>query len=229
MERNQRISCTKCSHCLIGTYCSPKWISKIDKEKNQLWYKKDQYIFYEGAPVFGIYCITKGKVKIKARVSGNKEQIVRLTSEGYFLGRWGYDNDVYSNSAVTLEDSHICFINNNLLKEACLANPEFSFQLMMYYASELRKAQNRIKLLCQMAVKEKVAETLLYSIEVFGLDKVKNNAIELRRKEIAEIAGTTLEQVSREITTLRKQNVLRTEGKKIMINDLSRLREIVNK
>jgi len=115
------------------------------------------------------------------------------------------------------------------MEQVCLANPEFSFQLMMYYASELRKAQKRIKLLCQMTVKEKVAETLLYSIEVFGLDKEKNNVIELERKEIAEIAGTTMEQVSREITALRKQDVLRTEGKKIMVNDLSRLHEIVNK
>ncbi len=210
---------------MIGKFCSPNWILKVDTGKNQLLYHKGQYIFYEGAPVFGLHLVTEGKVKIVRRVSGNKEQIVRLAMDGHLLGRWGDKDDIYGNSAVALEDSVICFINNDLLHDVCLANPEFTFQLMRYYASELQKSGNKIKCLGQMPVKVKVVETLVHLVEVFGLDSKNSISVAISRQEIAEIAAITLEQVSREITTLKESKIISTHGKKIIINDLEKLQD----
>lgn len=220
-------SCANCKDCQVGNYCTPDWISTIDAKKSQIWYKKGHCIFYEGNPIFGIYLITQGKIKIIAKGLGGKEQIVRLASNGHLLGRWGNDEDVYSTSAVALEDSLICFINNDLFYELCLANPEFNFQLMMYYAKELRNAQIRIKLLSQLTVKEKIAETLLYLIKVFGIDDENNIAVELSRQEIAEMAGTSSEQVSREISSFKKDNILEPSGKRLIIKNILKLRELV--
>ena len=222
-----RTSCANCKDCQVGNYCTPDWIKTIDAKKNQIWYKKGHHIFYEGNPIFGIYIITQGKIKIIAKGQGGKEQIVRLASNGHLLGRWGNDEDIYSTSAVALEDSLICFINNDLFYDLCLANPEFNFQLMMYYAKELRNAQIRIKLLSQLTVKEKIAETLLYLIRVFGVDAENNIAVELSRQEIAEMAGTSSEQVSREISSFKKDNILEPSGKKLVIKDNLKLREMV--
>lgn len=227
MKKELKTSCRSCGHCLIGKYASPKWISIVDEKKSQIWYGKGQYIFYAGNPVFGIYLITQGKIKIIAKGAGNKEQIVRLASNGHLLGRWGHKDDIYSNSTVALEDSQVCFINNDLLKEMSSANPEFTFHLMMYYANELRKAQERIKLLCQLTVKEKVAETLLYLIEVFGLDENHNIDVDMSRQEISELAGTSSEQVSREITALKKENIIKSNGKRLVIHDVHKLSDMV--
>ncbi len=225
MPNNQQKSCANSKHCLIGKFCSPEWISKVDAGKNQLLYRKGQYIFYEGAPIFGLHLVTEGKVKIVSKVSENKEQIVRLAMDGHVLGRWGDKDDIYENSAVALEDSVVCFINNDLLQEVCLANPEFTFQLMMYYASELRKSEKQIKLLGQMPVKEKIAATLFHLVEVFGMDSNKNIATAVSRQEIAEMAAIAMEQVSREITTLKKKKIISTNGRQIIINDLGKLQE----
>jgi len=227
MPNNQQKSCANSKHCLIGKFCSPEWIAKVDAGKNQLSYRKSQYIFYEGAPVFGLHLVTEGKVKIVSKVSGNKEQIVRLATDGHVLGRWGDTDDIYGNSAVALEDSVICFISNDLLHDVCLANPEFTFQLMMYYASELRKSEKQIKRLGQMPVKEKIAATLSHLVEVFGMDPNKNIAAAVSRQEIAEMAAITMEQVSREITTLKKKKIISTNGRQIIINDLGKLQEEV--
>ena len=228
MNKELKTSCRSCNHCLISKYASPKWISIVDEKKSQIWYRKGQYIFYAGNPVFGIYLITQGKIKIIAKGAGNKEQIVRLASNGHLLGRWGHKDDLYSNSAVALEDSQVCFINNALLKEMCSANPELTFHLMMYYANELRRAQERIKLLCQLTVKEKVAETLLYLIEVFGLDENHNIAVEMSRQEISELAGASPEQVSREITALKKGNIIISNGKRLVIPDVHKLSDMID-
>ncbi len=227
MVINQQKSCANCKHCLVGKFCSPEWISKVDAGKNQLLYRKGQYIFYEGALVFGLHLVTEGKVKIISNVSGSKEQIVRLATDGHVLGRWGDKEDIYENSAVSLEDSVICFINNDLLHDVCLANPEFTFQLMKYYASELRKSGKQIKCLGQMPVKLKIVETLLHLVEIFGLDSRRNIAAAISRQEIAEMAAVNMEQVSREITALKKRRIISTNGKQIIINDLEKLQEIV--
>jgi len=211
---------------MVGKFCSPGWISRVDAGKNQLVYHKGQYIFYEGAPIFGLHLVTEGKVKIVSKVSGNKEQIVRLATDGHVLGRWGDKVDIYENSAVALEDSVICFINNELLQEVCLANPKFTFQLMMYYASELRKSEKQIKRLGQMPVKDKIAATLLHLIEIFGLGSNKNIAAGISRQEIADMAAITMEQVSREITALKKRQIISTNGRQIIINDLGKLQEL---
>jgi len=226
MVTNQQKSCTNCKNCLIGKFCSKEWISKVDAGKNQLLYHKGQYIFYEGAPVFGLHLVTEGKVKIVSKVSGNKEQIVRLARDGYLLGRWGDKVDIYENSAVALEDSVICFINNDLLQEVCLANPKFTFQLMIYYASELRKSEKHLKRLGQMPVKEKIAATLFHLVEIFGLDSKKNIAAAISRQEIADMAAITMEQVSREITALKKRQIIFANGRQIIINDLGKLQEL---
>lgn len=225
MVTNQQKSCTNCKNCLVGKFCLPEWISKVDAGKNQLLYRKGQYIFYEGAPVFGLHLLTEGKVKIVSKVLGNKEQIVRLATDGHVLGRWGDKNDIYGNSAVALEDSVVCFINNDLLHDVCLANPEFTFQLMMYYASELLKSEIHLKCLGQMSVKEKTAATLLRFADVFGLDSKKKIAAAISRQEIAEMAAITTEQVSREITGLKKKKIISTTGRQIIINDLGKLQE----
>ncbi len=213
-----------CSQCLIGKHCSSESIEIVEKRKNQLVYKKDQYIFYEGAPVFGLYLVEQGKIKITSKGPSQKEQILRLAKDGHVLGRWGTKNDFYENNAIALEDSIVCFIENDLLKEVCLANPEFTFQLMSYYAKELRKSERHIKRMCQLNVKEKVADTLIHVMDVFGLEE--ENQLPVERKEIAEIAVITMEQVSREITELKKQKVIATEGRKIFIKNLEALKNI---
>jgi len=49
----------------------------------------------------------------------------------------------------------------------------------------------------------------------------------ISRQEIADIAGTTAEQVSREITVLTKEKIIATKTKRIIINSYNKLQEIV--
>ena len=94
MPHRKTTKCIDCRQCPVGVYASEKWKKEIGKKKNQIWYQKGQYIFYEGNPVFGMFLVTHGKVKIVTRVSDKKDQIVRLCNEGHILG---LHNDGFSN------------------------------------------------------------------------------------------------------------------------------------
>jgi len=226
MATEDLFNCVTCRQCPVGQYASEQWKKKIAEKKSQNSYKKGQYIFYQGNPVFGMFMIAQGKVKIVTHVSAKKEQIVRLTSDGHILGRQGRNHDVYANSAVAMEHSQICFIDNQLLEELLANNTELGLNLLQYYSGELRMAEKRIKILAQLHAQEKIAETLLYTSSVFGVDNDGFiNAI-LSRQEIADISGISVENVSRKFSLLKDQKIIDLIGKKIKIIDQERLKEV---
>lgn len=227
MVKSAPTKCHECkTKCVIAEYCTPETISRIDSRKNQIWYKKGQYIFYEGAIVHGVHFITKGKIKLIN--AGPREQIVRLASDGDVLGlgHWGPTDQVYIASAVALEDSLICFVKNEDFVEEGMINPKLILHLISYISNELRKTQSRIKILSQLGTRGRVIETLNYLTKIFGTATKEGMTLDLSRREIAEMARTTPTQVSRELTALKKEHILKIEAKKVVISDLKKLQEI---
>lgn len=202
----------------------------MSQAKNQSIYKKGRNIIVEGQPVFGIYFVQHGKVKIISTGLDGNEQVVRLAADGHVLGHRGYTSETYSIGAIAMTDSIICFFDNHVLYDGFMANPRFTYNLMMFYSRELRKIEQRIKYFAQMTVMEKVAFALLYIWETFGLDEhEKSLKISLSRQEIANIAGTTADQVSRQITLLKNEKAISTKGKKIFITNQDLLKNMISR
>ncbi len=211
-------------------FCHVDWLAFANEKKTQKLFRKGQHVFLEGNPVFGVFFIQQGKVKVTASNFNGKKQIVRLAGDGHILGHRGYTGETYPIDAFTLEDSCICFFDNQTLYDLFMENPMFSFEMMMFYSKELRKSEQRNKFFAQMTVEEKIIFTLLYMESTFGinaLDKAIN--VTLSRQEIAEIAGTNAEQVSRTITSLNEKGFIRLVGKKILIMDAEGLKKKITR
>lgn len=208
----------------------PDWITTISEAKTQSMYKRGQYIIHEGEHVYGMYFIHEGKVKIVSTGINMREQIVRFAdSNNNILGHRGYGAERYPISAVSLEDSEVCFVENNVLTEVFMVNPKFTFEMMMFYSRELRRSETRMKFLTQMTVRERIAEALFFVRDCMGLDPVDNSLnVSLSRQEIADLAGTNAEQVSRYFTEFKNENILDLDGKKIIIKNENLLREIIH-
>lgn len=217
--------CRECCNqsCLIN-YCTLDWIEKISSMKITPHYPKNQFIFFEGSPVMGAYFIKRGQVKIISSNINGKEHTVRLAKEGHILGHTAFGMEKYSIGAVTLSKSEICFIDNKTLKEAFLGNPKFTFEVMRFYSRELRKSEIRTKCLAMMNNEEKVVLGLLYIAETSNDHNSNQTKIYLSRREIAQIIGTNAEQVSRVISILRKNNLLDTKDRTIVLQDLEALK-----
>lgn len=229
MIKNQNISCVLCenNNCLFKQ-CDIDFIQRLNPGKSSIFYKKGQYIFKERTPVYGIFFIKKGKIKVKSSGLNGLEQIVRLAGEGHIIGHRGYAKETYPISAVAIEDSWICFLDNASLMDAFKVNFEFLYELMMFYSVELRRSELRAKYFSQMTVIEKVIFSLCYIIEIYGFNKDKKTiAAQFSRKEIAEISGTNPEQVSRSIASLKKQKIISTQSKHILIENFEQMKKII--
>src|SRR5665647_2450215 len=81
--------------CFLKLGCFGEWLDKISTCKNQLWYKKGNYIFCEGETNYGIYFIQQGGIKVVTTSLHGREQIVRLAKEGQILGHRGLGKTYY--------------------------------------------------------------------------------------------------------------------------------------
>ena len=224
------IRCTDCTsyNCSIKRFCTEEQLDIFADSKNMNFYHKGDSVFREGNTMQGIHFIHTGAVEVVTPDLNGREQVVRLAAEGSLLGHRVLGNDKYYFNAIALSDSNICFASSELFKQICLANPEFSYNLILMYALELRKAELRVKYHAQMNIREKVAQAFVYINEVFGINSIsKSFNIELSRREIADIAGTTAEQVTRQLTDFEEEKLIQRDKREIKIINLKGIEDIV--
>lgn len=227
----RKTSCGFCENteCLIQKYCSPKWIQKIDQKKYQIFYQQNENIINEESPILGVFFIQSGKVKVYSTGLNNRQQIVRFANPGHLIGHRGFEKEVYPIGAKTMDDTTVCFIENKVLDEIFDSNPKFVLELMKFYSREMRKLENRMKNLGQMNTREKITEALLLIWQNFGLDERNKLNVPFTREDIANIAGTTAEQVMRQLTEFEQEGLLSKAGRKIKFLNLEGLQNIITK
>ena len=224
----KRNNCENCltTDCFIKQNCSAENIKLINEVKETSLFRKDQYITVEGYPVLGLFFIQSGKAKIVSSGLNGKTQVVRLTKQGDIIGHRGYGGDKYPISAVALEESTICFIDNDTMYNTFMDNSKLTFELMMYYSKELRKSEAKIKNQAQMNVREKVADALIYCNTLFNESNTFPFVIQLNRQDISDLAGINTEQLSRILSEFKKDEIISLSKNEISINNIEKFKEI---
>ncbi|AOW20357.1 Crp/Fnr family transcriptional regulator [Urechidicola croceus] len=214
---------------LINNNVSKNYLFEIQDSITIIQCKKGQQFVMEGAPVNGLFFICKGRAKVLKTGIYGKEQILRFVKEGEIVGHRGFGTrKKYGISAVALEDIVLCNFSNEVLEKMLKEIPTLTYNLMLFYAEELNKSENKVKAFAQMTVKEKVIDTLIYLHRKFGQNPKGYLNLVLSRKEIADFAGTSDEQVIRILSTLKKENQIFTSGKRIGISNIDLLKKEIS-
>ncbi|WP_194767805.1 Crp/Fnr family transcriptional regulator [Tamlana sp. I1] len=224
------VSCEACTNenCLINRSLQSISNTEFAKNKSTLKCKKGQQFIMEGAPVNGLFFILKGTVKVFRTGINGREQIVRFAKEGEIIGHRGFGTEeYYSIGAIALQESVLCYFSKDDLQDALLENPKFAYDLMLFYANELNRSENKVKSISQMTVRERVIDTLLYLHRKFG-DINGFLSLPLSRKEYADYAGTTEEQVIRIFSALKKEKLISAKGKKIAVSNIQLLKSEIS-
>ncbi|HNM65997.1 MAG TPA: Crp/Fnr family transcriptional regulator, partial [Chitinophagales bacterium] len=112
---------------------------------------------------------------------------------------------------------------HTLKKDALL-----SFEMMRLLSDELRNAEGKITHLAQKPVRERMAETILFLKETYGIDEEENINVALSREEIANIVGTATETAIRLLSEFNKDKLIELSGKKIKIINTEKLSRVAN-
>lgn len=227
------ISCFDClnSNCFIKKYCTPELIQKMDEIKIINRFSKNQLIFHEGNPTDGLYFIQKGIIKVFKKGAFNKNQTVRISTEGDFLGHRGFSsNNTYPVSAESVSDSMVCFVGKMFFYKILEETPKFTINLMLFLADEINYEEARLRDMAIFNVREKVAKALIMLIEKFGLNNHSeiNKIEEFTRQDIAELVGLNPNQVTKVFAEFKEDNIIETDNKKIKVIELKKLEKIIS-
>ena len=216
-------SCSFCRQCL------KEWIPAIDANRQTIQVKKGEVFIQEGEKVTGVYFIYEGAVKVHKKW-GEKELIVRFAKKGDIVGHRGLGNDIYYPvSATAIEPSVVCFIEIDFFIASLKVNQEFLFQLMMFFAEELKVSERKMRNLAHMPVKGRVAQALINLQEKFGTKDDGFIDLTLTKQDLASYTGATYETVFRVLSDLAEENLVKLSGKSIGIADLKKLTVVTSK
>lgn len=216
MKKNN--ACCDAKSCFMCQNCIEEWHPAILANKTNLKFKKGEVIFKEGDPVEGIYFVYSGVVKVYKNWDKDKELIIRFAKDGAIFGHRGIgENLYYPISASALEPSVVCYVDLKFFESTLKVNPGLTLQLVNFFASELRKSEQRMRDLAHMPVKGRVANALIKLKDQFGVNEHGFINIKLSRQDLASYAGATYETVFRMINELLSEGLVSVSGKDIAI------------
>ncbi len=190
-----------------------------------LMFKNNEVVFKQGMLPVGLFMVIEGKLKISKYGAGNREQIVRLSTVGDITGHVSFfANETYSCTATSIGVTKICFLSKEGVLEALKNNQALYFSVMEFLSKEIRRAEEKIVIIAQKPVKQRVIEAILMLQKIYGFENDNATlAVTLSRTEIAGIAGTVRETVSRVLADLSDSGWIEIDNKKIKFVDADKL------
>ncbi len=197
-------------------------VGKIGIEKS---YTKDECIFDEGEKPESMGLIIEGRIKVVKHSPEGKDVIVRIIDKGQIFGEVAvFDNRPYPASAVAMVDTRAFVLERHKLTDLLHSEPQIALDIISDLGRKLRDLLDTVKNIATEHVDKRVVFTLLKMYEASG-----NPVLKIKRQDIAEMCGTTVETTIRITRELEKNGFISTERGEIKLAVISALKEYLNK
>lgn len=206
-------------------FMPPGDFEKIERSSVRLHFKKGETIIKQGGSSTHIAYLEKGIIKFNYENEANKNLILTIVSAPKILGGANLfykDNNLFSFIAV--DDCEVVLINSTALLNIMMNNAKFSIMLFQVATEMFKKAVMNFISLAYKQKEGRIADVLLYlSSEVYHNTRFH---LTLTRKELAEFAGCSTENVIMTLSKWQQEKILKSEGKQIEIINIEKLKYI---
>jgi CRP-like cAMP-binding protein len=221
---DEKLTCMNCTvrGCTVLKNCDLRLLREVNSKRSWITVKKGNQIAGNRMFLQGVYVMASGVAKICQQGPKGREFIFRLVKEGDLFGYRMNSEETVSRLAVeAVEDCGVCYINKDDFEKVVNESKEVREQLMIFYHTELSELFARTCSLMEMNVRGRVAETLLYVMNAYSRFFRDNHThrISLSRQELADLAGTTKEQVSRTISEFKTMGLISVSGRFIAVTN----------
>lgn len=231
-ELPARLECETCPvrSQSVCARCDTEELAALELMKYHRSYQAGQTIVWSGDRMDFVASMVAGVASLAQTMEDGRRQMVGLLLPSDFVGRPGRASSPYDIIATT--DVTLCCFRRKAFEEMMARTPRVAQRLLEMTLDELDAAREWMLLLGRKTAREKIASLLAiiarrgtgrrYHVPgaAFRLD------LPLTREEMADYLGLTLETVSRQVSALKRDGVIRLEGKRaIVIPDFDRLLE----
>ncbi|MEE8836458.1 MAG: Crp/Fnr family transcriptional regulator [Eubacteriales bacterium] len=230
----QEAGCNRknCEFRARNTYCisevrlfrglSPELQAMLASHSIHRTYPADAHIVSENDTIHSVIIIRNGKVKISRTDAMGEEHILDVLHDGQsvwhgiFLKKHRYNYDV-----IAMEEVRTCEIPRSVIMEMIEKNPQISLSMIEMLARDMTDAEDRLLVLSIREPRQRVAAFLLRKER-----SCLGDVINLKLEDIASSVNLRPETVSRNITYLEKEGMIRRIGKGCLkVTDHKKLRE----
>lgn len=191
-------------------------------------YKKGEVILMEEESGSALFVIIDGEVKVVRVGDDGREVILSILGPSDIFGEMALlDGEVRSASVVALDHAELFMIHRKDFLALLHEHPSIAISLLKHLTQRLRRADAMIKSLSLKDAYHRVGYVLLQFADERG--RIKQGRVEVDnlpvQQEIANMAGTTRETVSRTLGKMEKLKLVSVNGNAIIIQDYEGFRQ----
>lgn len=191
-------------------------------------FRKKQLIYQEKDSPLYLYFIKKGKVRSFLYYLDGRELSTGIFSENNFFG---YESLMlqqrYSDCTETLEETEVVLINKDRFFEILYRKPAIASQFIKLLSGNVREKEEQLLGFAYDTVRKRVANSLIQVAEKTMTDQEQDEClIRISRDDLAALAGTANETISRMLSDFKDEKLITKEGNAIRILSMKRLRNI---
>jgi CRP-like cAMP-binding protein len=211
-------------------FMSFRWDNPVDI----LSFKENEYVFKEGEQPRGLYAIRSGAVKVvvnrsltRGRMS-SPEYVVKVVGPGDLFGYKALIKGTnHTDFAKTLRPTEIYVYSKDAVLSVMNGPNSVAKMLFSQFVKDLDLKETINQLHYLASVQERIAYQLLLLADKFGVPTANGTLISLKltRNELAQLAGTINESLSRHLTEFKNEGILELNGKEIIVKDHRALME----
>jgi CRP/FNR family cyclic AMP-dependent transcriptional regulator len=205
---------------------SEKEVAFLAEHSTLRQFSSNELIFSEGDPCSGLFIIQTGAVRIFKTAASGREQILGVERAGNTIAELPvFDGGTYPASALAVEESELLFVRKEDFRALCLQHPEVALKVLKVVGRRLRGLVGIIEELSFTTVRQRL---IVYLLRLVGTNAATRKAVELElpvsHQELAAELGTVRELVSRNLSRLQAEGLIKIQARSVQIPDVAALK-----
>lgn len=222
-----------CDWCKFRSNCFYDLLD--DKPAKKAWremrlanrFRVGETVFYEGEKPGGIYVVCTGKIKIYRSSRTGQQLLIRIEYPGDLLGHIAALSQwPYAGSAEGMSESVVSMIDEDSFRRYLMKYGKASMALLREVARDVRRAAAMARDIAFKPARSRLAGTLVRMMTQPPGKRARPIVTSFKRKELAEMAGLTIETTVRLLKDFETRGLLKRKGKDIVLHDLEKLRTL---
>jgi len=212
---------------LINEASSARLLKELSENSRIRAYKKKQSVYMEGDTASSVYLVKTGSVRTYMVYLDGREITLGLYGTGEFFG---YEtvllNKPCTDNAETLQPSDLHLVSREDFNALIFRDHGISKKFIELLSGDVKEKQELLLKLAYNSVRKRVADALLHLADKFGQSNSDTVSIQTSREDMASMAGTSNETISRTLTDFKDEGLIKKNGSTINILSIDKLERI---
>ena len=190
-------------------------------------YEKNDIILMEDEFGDTLFIINKGSIKITRVSEDGREVILAILGEGEFFGEMSLlDGETRSANAIAQTRCHVLILKRHDFLKVLEKFPKIAVSLLSELAIRIRKSDQQIESFALSDAEQRIGITILRLAEELGT--IHKGVVRISKlpyqQDIANMAGTSRETVSRMLKLLEDKSLISRKAHTLSILDYTQFR-----